>query len=58
METKTFVFSAADGVSRWAHSGESSGNGCKMPNSMVTEGDVSAEKRKERGRRQEGEKSE
>lgn len=28
------------GVSRWAHSGESSGDGCKMHNSMATKPDM------------------
>lgn len=40
MEKKTLLFSVVDGVSRWAHSGESSGDGCKMHNSMVTKGDM------------------
>lgn len=65
METKTLLFSAVDGVSRWVHSGESSGNGCKTHNSMVTEGDVALlrketkqEKGWETGRSEEGDRAE
>lgn len=52
METQTLLFSAADRVSRWVHSGESSGNGCKMHNSIVTEVHVALlrkETKKEKG---------
>ena len=62
METKTLLFSVVGGVSRWVHSGESGGNGCKMHNSMVTEGDVALlrkeTKGRETGRSEEGERAE
>lgn len=61
METKTLLFSAVDRVSRWVHSGESSGNGCKMHNSMVTEGDVALlrkETKRERERERAGDRTE
>lgn len=48
METNTLLFSAVDGVSRWVHSGESGGNGCKMHNSMVTDGDVALLRKKKK----------
>lgn len=65
METKTLLFSVVDRVSRWVHSGESGGNGCKMHNSMVTEVDVALvrtdtkrDKGWETGRSEDGERAE
>lgn len=62
-EKKILLFSVVDGVSRWVHSGESSGNGCKMHKSMVTEGDVlrketQREKGQETGRSEEAMRAE
>lgn len=43
-------FSVVDRVSRWAHSGESSKDGCKMENSMVTKPDMCLLRKETKGR--------
>lgn len=56
MEGKTLILSGR--VSRWVHSGESSANGCKMHNSMVTEGDGGSSEKRNKAREREGDRSE
>lgn len=56
MEGKTLILSGR--VSRWVHSGESSADGCKMHNSMVTEGDGGSSEKRNKAREREGDRSE
>lgn len=56
MEGKTLILSGR--VSRWVHSGESSANGCKMHNSVVTEGDGGSSEKRNKAREREGDRSE
>ena len=58
MEEKTLLFSVVDRVSRWAHTGDSSVNGCKMHKSMVTEGDVPLRRKETKKEKRAGDRKE